>query len=128
MGDGSAGVVLAHGAAFDAASWEDQAVLIAGTDRTVVAVEDIAPDAIGAAVGYLRDEMGLDSVALLGGSAGANAILELDSTERDLDPEQLILLSPTQVVDGLGDEPNHRERGRSGRRCLGGAGGDRRGR
>lgn len=104
-GDGAAGVVLAHGAAFDAASWEDQAVLIAGTDRTVVAVEDIAPQAIVAAVEYLRDEMGLDSIALVGGSAGANAILEVDSGDAGIDPEQLILLSPTRTVEGLGAEP-----------------------
>ncbi|EKT78411.1 hypothetical protein WSS_A32830 [Rhodococcus opacus M213] len=41
--NGEYGVVLAHGAVFDAATWEDQATAIADQGATVVAVEDIAP-------------------------------------------------------------------------------------
>ncbi len=41
-GDGPYGVVLAHGASFDAASWEEQAVRIADQGATVIAVESIA--------------------------------------------------------------------------------------
>ena len=103
-GDGSYGVVLAHGAAFDAASWESQAVRIAAQDATVVAVENIAPDAIGAAVEFLRSQRGVSDVALVGGSAGSDAILELAAAEPDL-PDQLVLLSPNQPQDGLGTEP-----------------------
>jgi pimeloyl-ACP methyl ester carboxylesterase len=103
-GNGSYGVVLAHGAAFDAASWEPQAVRIAQQDATVAAVENIAPDAIGAAVEFLRSQRGVRDVALVGGSAGADAILELAAAEPDL-PDQLVLLSPNQPQDGLGTEP-----------------------
>ncbi len=102
-GDGSYGVVLAHGAAFDAASWEEQATAIADQGATVLAVEDIDPDAIAAAVERLRSE-GLDDVALVGGSAGADAILDLVSEQPGL-PDQLVLLSPNGTVDGLGEQP-----------------------
>ena len=102
-GDGEYGVVLAHGAVFDAASWEDQATAIADQGATVVAVEDIAPESIAAAVAKLQDD-GHADVALVGGSAGADAILQLAAQQPDL-PDQLVLLSPNRVVDGLGGEP-----------------------
>lgn len=103
-GDGDYGVVLAHGAAFAAASWEAQAVRIAGQDSTVVAVEDISPAGILSAVDHLRDDLGLQAVALVGGSAGADAILQLAADRPDL-PDQLILLSPNRMEAGLGPEP-----------------------
>lgn len=102
-GDGDYGVVLAHGAAFDAASWEQQAVPIAGQGASVIAVENIDPDAIRDAVEQLRRE-GVADVVLVRGSAGADAILDLASQEPGL-PDQLILLSPHGTVNGLGDEP-----------------------
>ncbi|WP_200947738.1 alpha/beta hydrolase [Phycicoccus sp. Root101] len=102
-GDGAYGVVLAHGAAFDAASWEKQAVAIAHQGATVIAVENIDPDAIRDAVEKLQGE-GVADVALIGASAGADAILDLSSRDRRL-ADQLILLSPNATVDGLGDQP-----------------------
>lgn len=102
-GQGDYGVVLAHGAAFDAASWEEQATAIAEQGATVIAVEDISTDGIRAAVDELRSG-GIKDIALVGGSAGADAILELASREPSL-PDQLILLSPNGPVDGLGSEP-----------------------
>ena len=102
-GDGDYGVVLAHGAAFDAASWEAQATAIAEQGATVIAVEDITQESIRAAVERLQAD-GHEDVALVGGSAGSDAILQLASAQPDL-PDQLVLLSPNTVVDGLGDEP-----------------------
>lgn len=102
-GDGPYGVVLAHGAAFDAASWEEQATAIAEQGATVIAVEDISPEAIGDALRQLQDD-GIDDVALVGASAGADSILDLASREPDV-ADQLILLSPNGIVDGLGEEP-----------------------
>lgn len=102
-GDGAYGVVLAHGASFDAASWEQQATAIADQGATVIAVEDISPGAIQDAVEELQED-GIGDVALVGGSAGADAILDLASQEPDL-PDQLILLSPNGTVEGLGEEP-----------------------
>lgn len=103
-GDGSYGVVLAHGAAFDAESWEPQADRIASEGIVALAVEDTSPETILAAVEYLMNERDVTDVALLGGSAGADAILEAASEEPEV-PDQLILLSPNQTVDGLGAEP-----------------------
>lgn len=103
-GTGPYGVVLAHGAAFDAAGWEAQAVRIAAAGMTVVAVEDISPDGIQAAVDHLHIERGPSAVALLGGSAGADAILELAARRPDV-ADQLILLSPNEPQAGLGPEP-----------------------
>ncbi len=102
-GDGDYGVVLAHGAAYDAASWEEQATAIADQGATVVAVEDIATESIQAAVEWLKED-GHEDVALVGGSAGSDAILQLASAQPEL-PDQLVLLSPNSVVDGLGEEP-----------------------
>ncbi|MEO7422701.1 MAG: alpha/beta hydrolase [Ornithinibacter sp.] len=102
-GDGGYGVVLAHGAAFDAASWQEQAKAIAAQGATVVAVEDISTDGIRAAVDSLHDG-GIKDVALVGGSAGADAILQLAAEQPDL-ADQLVLISPNTVVKGLGTEP-----------------------
>jgi pimeloyl-ACP methyl ester carboxylesterase len=102
-GDGPYGVVLAHGASYDAASWEKQATAMAEQGVTVIAVEDIAPAAIAAAVAQLQAD-GIADVALVGGSAGADAILSLATTEPDL-ADQLILLSPNTMVDDLGEQP-----------------------
>lgn len=102
-GQGDYGVVLAHGAAFNAASWEEQAVAIADQGASVIAVEDIDPDAIRDAVEQLQGE-GVADVALVGASAGADAILDLASQDPEL-ADQLILLSPNATVEGLGEEP-----------------------
>lgn len=102
-GTGEYGVVLAHGAAFDAASWEEQATAIADQGATVIAVESIDPEAIGAAVHKLEDD-GISEVALVGGSAGADAILRLLSDQPDI-ADQLITLAVNTEVDGIGDQP-----------------------
>ena len=102
-GDGDYGVVLAHGRSYDAASWAPQAPAIAAQGATVIAVESIEPDAIRDAVEKLRAD-GIERVALVGGSAGADAILQLSSREPDL-ADQLVLLSPNRVVSGLGSQP-----------------------
>lgn len=102
-GDGPYGVVLAHGASYDAISWKRQAVAIAASGTTVIAVEDISPDAILAALRQLQAD-GKKQVALVGASAGADGVLALASQMPDV-ADQLILLSPNAVVDGLGKEP-----------------------
>lgn len=103
-GQGAYGVVLSHGAAFDAASWSDQASEIAAAGNVVVAVENIDPEAIRAAQQYLTDDQGAKDVALIGASAGADATLQA-LTDGSEQPDQLILLSPNTVVDLPGSEP-----------------------
>ncbi|WP_209714146.1 alpha/beta hydrolase [Marmoricola sp. OAE513] len=102
-GDGRYGVVLAHGRSYDAASWAAQAPAIAAQGATVIAVESIEPGAIKDAVDKLQAD-GISRVALVGGSAGADAILTLCAQEPDL-ADRLVLLSPNVVVDGLGSQP-----------------------
>lgn len=103
-GEGDYGVVLAHGAAFDAASWSAEAEEIAAAGNVVIAVEDTAPESIAAAAEYLMDEAGAGEVALIGGSAGADAILAGASADPG-SADQLILLSANSAVEGLGPEP-----------------------
>lgn len=103
-GEGRYGVVLAHGIVFDAASWAPQAAQIAQEGIVALAVEDLAPDSILAASDYLKSERGVEDVALLGGSAGADAILEA-ARQAPGSADQLILLSANRVVEGLGPEP-----------------------
>jgi pimeloyl-ACP methyl ester carboxylesterase len=103
-GDGDYGVVLAHGASFDAASWEPLAQRIADQGSVALAVEDISPESILAAADYLRQEVGVEGVALLGGSAGADGILDAVSGQPEAS-DQLILLSPNSEVEGLGPQP-----------------------
>lgn len=103
-GEGDYGVVLAHGAALDAASWSAEAEEIAAAGNVVIAVEDTAPESIAAAAEYLMDEAGAGEVALIGGSAGADAILAGASADPG-SADQLILLSANSAVEGLGPEP-----------------------
>jgi len=91
-GRGGPGVVLAHGASFDAASWEDQASEMAGSGLSVLAVEDLTADAVAGGVAYLRDERGARSVSLLGSSAGAAPVLEVATGDQP--PAGVVLLSP----------------------------------
>ncbi len=102
-GDGGYGVVLAHGAAFDAASWEAQAIAIADQGTTVVAVEDISTESLQAAVQSLQID-GIGDVALVGGSAGADAILALASAEPEVG-DQLILISANTTAELAGEQP-----------------------
>ncbi len=103
-GDGPNGIVLAHGSAFDAASWQAQAVPMAALGYTVVAVENTGTAALEAAIAYLRDDRGVEHVTLIGGSSGADSILALLSERPELS-NSLILLSPNRTVGGLDGQP-----------------------
>ncbi len=103
-GEGRCGVVLAHGIVFDAASWQPQAARIAQEGLVAIAVEDISPASIIAASEYLKAERGVMHIALLGGSAGADAILEAVLQEPE-SADQLILLSANRPAEGLGAHP-----------------------
>ncbi len=97
------GVVLAHGAAFDAVSWSAQATALADGGARVVAVEEVSTEALAGAADLLREE-GAAEVALGGGSVGADAVLDLVA-ERPGVADRLALLSPNSPVDDLGGVP-----------------------
>lgn len=104
-GEGAYGVVLVHGAAYDAASWEPQAAQLAGEGIAVLAVEDTSPESLIAAIDYLQAERGAQDVALLGASAGGAAVIEAAVDNPD-SYDQLVLLSPAGGdVAALSDGP-----------------------
>ena len=103
-GEGDYGVVMAHGAAYDAASWEEQARRISGEGMIALAVEDTSPQNLLAAVEYLQEERGAKGVALLGASAGGSDALQT-ARENPRVVDQLILLSVTGKASGLGEGP-----------------------
>ena len=103
-GEGDRGVVLAHGAAYDAASWEAQGQTLGENGVVALAVEDVSPGSLRFAVDYLKEEYDVESVALIGASAGAGPVLEV----AEEDPEevgQIMLLSGIGDVSGLGEYP-----------------------
>jgi pimeloyl-ACP methyl ester carboxylesterase len=103
-GEGDRGVVLAHGAAYDAASWEAQGQALEENGTVTLAIEDISPGSLRLAIDYLKEEYDVESVALIGASAGAEPVLQV----AEEDPEgvgQIILLSGIGEVSGLGEYP-----------------------
>src|SRR5699024_12445536 len=74
--DGELGVVLSHGAAYDADSWEEQGKQLAENDITAFAVEDTDKEELIAAAEWLEDEQDIEEVAILGGSAGGTSAKE----------------------------------------------------
>ena len=103
-GDGEQGVVLSHGAVYDAASWRPQAEEMAGDGTTVIAVEDPSPESLLAAAEYLETERETESVAFIGASAGAAPVLSVGSENPEV-VEQMVILSATGDVSSLGEYP-----------------------
>lgn len=104
-GDGPYGLVLVHDEGADAVSWETQAIVFADEGMTVLAVEASAADAIVAAIGQLRDEVGLERVAVLATGSGSEASIVVGRERPEL-VDQLILISPTnEDVAELGPFP-----------------------
>ncbi len=103
-GEGDRGAVLAHGAAYDAASWESQGRMFEENGVVGLAVEDTRPRNLRSAVEYLKEEYDVGSVALIGASAGAGPVLQV-AREAPEEISQIILLSGTGDVSGLGEYP-----------------------
>lgn len=103
-GEGDRGAVLAHGAAYDAASWRDQACQLADNGVVALAVENTSAQSVADAAGYLKEERGVHGVALVGASAGTSGVLGAVEENPEL-ADQMILLSGTGEVSGLGAYP-----------------------
>ncbi len=103
-GEGDRGAVLAHGAAYDAASWEPQGQTLGENGVVALAVEDTAPRNLRSAIEYLKEERRVESVALIGASAGAKPVLSY-AEENPEEVSQIILLSGMGDVSGLGEQP-----------------------
>ncbi len=102
-GEGDRGAVLAHGAAYDAASWREQAERLAGSGVAALAVEDTSAQSVAEAAGYLKEERGVRDVTLIGASAGTAGVL--GAAEDPGLADGVILLSGTGEVSGLGEYP-----------------------
>jgi pimeloyl-ACP methyl ester carboxylesterase len=102
---GDYGVVMSHGAAYDAESWTSQGVTIAENGMVALAVEDNSSESLTAAAEYLNDQYDLNGVALLGASAGGQTAIQAAAGNADAF-DQLILLSPAGGdVSRLGNIP-----------------------
>ncbi len=96
--------MLAHGAAYDAASWRDQARRISESGVVALAVEDTSSQGVAEAAGYLKEEHGVRDVTLIGASAGTGGVLGAAEENPEL-ADGVILLSGTGDVSGLGEYP-----------------------
>ena len=103
-GDGEYGLVLVHDAGRAAADWAPQAQAFAANGMTVVAVEPADAAAVLVAMHQLRDEAGLERVALLGAGAGAEVALAAARAEPEL-VDQLIVISASGAAADLGVFP-----------------------
>ena len=103
-GEGDRGAVLAHGAAYDAASWREQAERLAGNGVAALAVEDTSARSVAEAAGYLKEERGVRNVTLVGASAGTAGVMgAAEGAPGRVDG--VILLSGTGEVSKLGEYP-----------------------
>jgi pimeloyl-ACP methyl ester carboxylesterase len=103
-GKGSYGVILSHGAIYDAASWTPLALNIAKNGIVALALEEVEPNDILAAHSFLREKYGVKAIGLIGASAGGSTALSaMEESPKQWD--QLILLSSTGDVDRIGTAP-----------------------
>lgn len=101
---GDRGVLLLHGAAYDAASWEPQASVLAAEGYTVLSLETLSSEAVLEGIEFLVGECGVIGVTVVGASAGGASALDALGN----DPQGvagLILLGATGEVDALGGYP-----------------------
>jgi len=103
-GDGEYGLVLVHDAGRAAADWAPQAQTFAANGMTVLAVEQAEAAAVLVAMHQLRDQGGLERVALLGAAAGADVALAAARAEPEL-VDQLIVISASGAASDLGVFP-----------------------
>lgn len=99
-GSGNYGVVLVHGAIYDAASWTTQAEAIADAGFSVVAIEHATVDDTRAAMDHLRRTFGVEKVALIGASAGTGPVLSVASGQK---PESSPAVDLVVILAGSGN-------------------------
>ncbi len=101
---GDRGVLLLHGAAYDAASWEPQATVLAGAGYTVLSLETLSAEAVVEGINFLTVNCGVSGVTVVGASAGGGSALGALAG----DPPGvagLVLLGATGETETLGDYP-----------------------
>lgn len=102
--DGDVGVVLAHGAAYDADSWEDQGEELAENGIVAFAVEDTSSEELISAANMLKDDYEVNEVSIIGASAGGGAAI--DAVNEDaFDFASVVLLSPAGDATEIEEKP-----------------------
>ncbi|MBA2758614.1 MAG: hypothetical protein H0U38_02880, partial [Chloroflexia bacterium] len=72
---GPRAVLLAHGAAYDAASWTEQAEVMQEAGFTVLSLESISSETVAAGIEWLQAEQDANGVVVIGASAGGGGAL-----------------------------------------------------
>lgn len=105
-GRGDCGVVLVPQIDLDRESWEPQAEAVAGMGHVALAIDE-NPDARAAsvlgAVRYLREEVGVDRVALVGASTGGEAVVTANARADPGDVQGTMTLSAAGGADHASD-------------------------
>lgn len=105
-GRGDCGVVLVPQVNLDRGSWEPQAQTVAEMGHVALAIDE-NPDAraasVLAAVRYLREEVGVDRVALVGASTGGEAVVTANARADSGTVQGTMTLSAAGGADHAGD-------------------------
>ena len=101
---GEIGVVLSHGAAYDADSWKEQGEKLADEGMVVFATEDTAPDQLISAAQMLKEEHDVEKVSIIGASAGGDSTIDAVN-EGDFDFNNVVLLSPAGDATEIDEIP-----------------------
>lgn len=103
-GDGDCAAVFLHGVGYDRSDWEPQASAVAEDGYTALSLSldhddrESNVEATVGAVDYLRGELGVQTVVLVGASAGANAVVKTDANT-DVDVAGSVILAPGRAGD-----------------------------
>ena len=103
-GDGDCAAVFLHGVGYGREDWAPQAAAVAESGHTALALalnhddRESNVEATVGAVDYLRSERGVETVVLVGASAGANAVVKTDANT-DLDVAGSFILAPGRAAD-----------------------------
>lgn len=103
-GEGDTGVILAHGAAYDADSWQDQGKELEDNGMVAFATEDTAPEELAHAANMLEEDYDVDEVALVGASAGGASGIDA-ITDGEFDFSKAAFLSPGGDATSIEDIP-----------------------
>lgn len=107
-GEGDCAAVFLHGVGYDREDWTPQAAAVAENGHTALSLalnhddRESNVEATVGAVDYLKSERGVETVVLVGASAGANAVVKTDANT-DVDVAGSFVLAPGRAAD-LGAE------------------------
>lgn len=102
--DGDIGVILSHGAVYDADSWKEQGEQLAEEGMVAFAVEDTDPETLIAAANMLEEDKGIEKIVIIGASAGGGTAIEAVN-KAEVDFDCVILLSPGGDATSIANIP-----------------------